>query len=246
MRSVTAAKICIAFLCALAAVFVAELAHAQSCSITPASGSFGTINVLSGAAIDSSSTFSVSCTGNRNQTIRLCIEFGGGSPTDNGQRALSNGSLFLDFELYSDSGYSQVWGSWGRVVTAYGSGGVQFDLPLGGAGSASHTFTVYARILAAQNTRQPAIYTWTGTSPAMVYSNSGSSCPNNGSTTSSSGTTWTATIAANCNVSATNINFGTSGSFISSAINSTGKVTAQCTNTTPYSIGLDNGNHANG
>jgi spore coat protein U domain-containing protein, fimbrial subunit CupE1/2/3/6 len=63
-------------------------AHAQNCTVGNASGSYGNVGVLSGAVDDSTSTFTVSCTGGKNQTVRLCIEMSAGSPTDAGKRAL--------------------------------------------------------------------------------------------------------------------------------------------------------------
>jgi len=144
---------------ALAAILTASLASApakaQGCTVTNASGSYGNVDALSGAASDSTSTFTVTCQGSKNKTVRLCIEMGAGSPTDAGKRALSNGTKYLDHEFYSDPSRTQLWGSWGSVVAAYGSGGVAQDLPFGGNSSVSKTFTVYARVLANQQTVAP-------------------------------------------------------------------------------------------
>src|SRR5437868_8114854 len=83
-------------------------ALAQSCTVTNASGSYGNIDVLSGAANDSTSTFTVTCSGTKNKTVRLCIELAAGSPIDGTKRALSNGAKFLDHEFYSDTSRTQV------------------------------------------------------------------------------------------------------------------------------------------
>src|SRR5207253_9616364 len=112
-------------------------AVAQSCTVTNASGSYGNVDVLSGAADNSMSTFTVTCTGNKNNTVRLCLEMSAGSPTDAGKRALSNGAKFVDHEFYSDASRTQLWGSWGSVVTAYGTGGVTYNLTLTSSGSGS-------------------------------------------------------------------------------------------------------------
>jgi spore coat protein U-like protein len=88
--------------------------------------------------------------GNKNKTVRLCIEMGAGSPTDAGRRALSNGTRFLDHEFYSDPSRTQLWGSWGAVTAAYGAGGMTADLPIGANGSASQSFTLFARVLSNQ------------------------------------------------------------------------------------------------
>ena len=227
---------------AFIALAVSSPALAQSCSVTNASGSYGSINVLSGAAVDTTSTFTVTCSGKKNNTVRLCIEMSAGSPTDAGKRALSNGAKFLDHEFYSDASRTQVWGSWGAVVTAYGSGGVTYDLLLNSSGSASHTFTLYARVLANQQAAAPLAYSWSATSPGTKYGYLGtSSCPTGGSSTNGGSTVWTATVATNCAVSATGINFGSSGT-ITSNVDATGSLTVQCTNATPYTVALNGGN----
>ena len=234
----TLLPIAIAFI----ALAVSSPALAQSCSVTNASGSYGSINVLSGAAVDTTSTFTVTCSGKKNNTVRLCIEMSAGSPTDAGKRALSNGAKFLDHEFYSDASRTQVWGSWGAVVTAYGSGGVTYDLLLNSSGSGSHTFTLYARVLANQQTAAPLAYSWSATSPGMKYGYLGSAvCPTGGSSTNGGSTVWTATVATNCAVSATGINFGSSGT-ITSNVDATGSLTVQCTNATPYTVALNGGN----
>jgi spore coat protein U-like protein len=230
------------FAAVLVAILASSPAEAQNCTVTNASGSYGNVNVLSGASADTTSSFTVSCTGNTNATVRLCIEMSAGSPTDGSKRALSNGTKFLDHEFYSDASRTQLWGSWGAVVTAYGSAGVTQDLALGLSGSANRTFTVYARVLANQQTATPLTYSWSGTSPGIKYGYRGSTaCPTGSKTTTGGSTVWTATVLANCSVSATGVNFGSSGP-ITSNVDATGTVTVQCTNSTPYTIALNGGN----
>lgn len=223
-------------------------AVAQSCSITPASGTFSSVDVLPGTGIDTTSSLTVNCTGNANSTVRLCIEMGRGASAagPSGERALTVGSDYLDFEFYSDAARTQLWGSWGSVVTAYGTGGFTYDLALGPGGSANQNLTVYARILSGQSTKTPQTYAWNGSSPAQRYGYAGANaCPTGGATSVSSGSTWTATVSANANVSATTLNFG-STSALSSNVDSTATISVQATNTTPYSIGLGNGLNASG
>jgi spore coat protein U-like protein len=161
---------------------------------------------------------------------------------DGTKRALNSGAKFLDHEFYSDASRSQVWGSWGSVVTAYGSGGVTYDLSMGRSTSASHTFTVYARVLANQQTASPLSYTWSAASPGIRYGYAGSAACPTGNNTATGGTTlWTATVPTNCLVSTTGVNFGSSGA-ITGNVDATGTATVQCTNTTPYAAALNGGN----
>ena len=230
------------------ALLPAGRAGAQSCSITPVSGSFGPVNVLPGTSIDSTATLSVSCTGTANNTVRLCIEMGRGASAagPSGERALTVGANYLDFEFYSNSGRTLLWGSWGSVVTAYGTGGITVDLPLGAGGSATTNLTAYTRIFGSQTTKIPQTYSWSGSSPAQRYGYvSASACPTGGATAVSSGSTLTATISPNANVSAGAMDFGSTSS-LSSNLDATATIAVQATNTTPYSIGLGNGANASG
>lgn len=101
------------------------------------------MDILSGAAATTSATFTVSCTGTANRTVTLCVEISPGQTNAQGNRRLAAGTYRLVHELYSDSAHTTVWGSWGLSSTAYSSGGVGFNLSLGGGGSASHQFTVH-------------------------------------------------------------------------------------------------------
>ena len=243
MWAVALIKHCAIIIAVVGALSLPQRAMAQSCSVTPASGSFGTIDVLAGSSVDSTSSFSVTCSGTADSQVRLCIELGRGAsaPGPMGQRALTFGADYIAFEFYSDASRTQLWGSWGSVVTAYGSGGITYDLGLGPTGSANPTFNVYARVLANQQTTKPSTYSWNGATPALRYGyDTGTPCPTGSATTYSSGTTWTATVAANCNVSATNMNFGSVG-LLSSGVNSTSIVTVRCTNTSPFNVGLSQG-----
>jgi len=221
------------------------LAFAQTCSITAFNGSYGAVDVLSGGADDSSNTFTISCTGTANQTVRLCIEMGpGNNPDASGNRVLTSGANTLRHEFYTSSARTTRWGSWGYNLTAYTPFpfGTTSDLNLGGSGSANRTFTVYTSVLANQQTKPPGTYNWnSGGTPLVSYGyQGGASCPTGGFNNSGGGSTYSATISANCNVSASNINFGSAGVLFTNK-DASGTVTVQCTNTTPYSIGLSAG-----
>jgi spore coat protein U-like protein len=116
------------------------------------------------------------------------------------------------------------------------------DLPLGSTGSASQTFPLYARVLANQRAAAPLTYTWTGASPGLEYGYAGSApCPTGPNVTYAGNTVWTATVLPNCTVSATGVNFGSSGP-ISSNVDAAGSVSVQCTKATPYTVALSGGN----
>ena len=152
-------------------------------------------------------------------------------------------------EVYADAAHTVVWGLWGLLSTAYGSGGQTEILTLGSGGSASMTLTAYgATATNQQATGGPGSYTWTmSTAPTIEYGYySGTSCPTGTIQAISGGSSWSATVNSNCNVSVSGINFGSTRSFISTAIDTTGTINVQCTDGSPYSVGLDNGLHASG
>lgn len=237
-------------LAALLGVFAlgaAASARAQSCTASIPAGNYGNVDILSGGTVDTTATFTISCTGSRNQTLRLCIDVSYGDTVNGaGQvRALTYSGKYLLHDIYSDAARSLELGSWGGgdFLFPFGSGGVQRDFSLGSTGSFSQTLTLYGRIAANQQTAVPGVYTWATASAGFTFFyGTTTSCPagtlyyrgNPGSSV------WTATILANCLVSATNVDFGATGVIVNQ-IDGQGAITARCTNTTPYAIALSNG-----
>ncbi|QDW36462.1 spore coat U domain-containing protein [Bradyrhizobium sp. KBS0727] len=226
-------------------------ADAQSCSVSAASGNYGSVDILSGSSVDTTSSFTVNCSGCLlGCTYNVCIQFDQGSPNSNSSiRYMGSGANTIQHELYSDAARTQVWGSWGYGTSQYGTGGVSFNLTIPLLSSASQTFTVYGRLKAGQQTAIPGTYTWNTASPALAGSayllTSPNCSANPGNFVNAGSSPWLATIPANCHLSATPLNFG-SASLLTSNVDAVGTVTVQCTNTTPYSIGLDSGANASG
>jgi spore coat protein U-like protein len=238
-----------AVLLVAAAAVVNPLASvAQTCTISPANGDYGVVDVLGGASASTSASFTVSCTGTPGAKVVACVELSPGQ-SSGGHRRLASGSYRLVHEIYADAAHTVVWGSWGLSSTAYGSAGQTEILTLGGGGSASMTLTAYgATATNQQATAGPGSYVWTmTTAPSIEYGYySGTSCPTGSIQAISGGSSWSATVNSNCNVAVTSVNFGSTGSFIASAIDTTGTINVQCTDGSPYSVGLDNGQHASG
>jgi spore coat protein U-like protein len=200
--------------------------------------------ILGGAAVDTTASLTISCTGAANQVVRACVELSPGQTNPLGQRRLSSGSYRLVHELYADPSRTTIWGSWGLSTTAYDlyPYGQTIDISLDSTGSASKALTVYGRVAANQPSAGPGSYVWTmTTAPAMEYDyDTSTPCPTGTKQSTAGGATWTATILANCTVTATSLNFGSSGVLITN-VDATSTITATCTNGTPYAIGLDAG-----
>jgi len=150
-------------------------------------------------------------------------------------------SNFVNFDLYQNSAHTTEWGNY---TNSYLGGGNQTSFTSNSSGNISNkTITVYAVLDGSQQTAIPGSYSETmsgSSSNELQYGSTSGNCPT-GSHTSQYSFTVSATLVAGCNVSATTLNFGSSG-VLASAVNQTSTVTATCTSTTPYNIGLNAGN----
>jgi len=236
---------------ALSACYAATPAAAISCTISQTNIAFGNVNLLSGAAVDTTGSITLSCTGAipANKTWRFCTNMEAGPDASGSQRRMASGGNFLQFELYTDSARTVPWGSW---ISGFKTAGSQNDFTASSS-TISGTMTVYARLLSGQQTAAVGSYTETFTGGGGANStdtrynaqSSGGGCLVG--TSNAYAPTWnvTANLLSNCNVSVSPLNFGSTSS-LSSNVDSTAVITVQCTIMSPYSIGLDNGTYANG
>ncbi|MBW2940813.1 Csu type fimbrial protein [Zhongshania aquimaris] len=194
--------------------------------------------------------------------VRLCFSIGvgaQGSGVTIVPRRMTSGGNELQFNLYRDSARSVVWPIAISGVNRY-EVDLQYSVPvLGGSGSGS--VTVYGDIISPQNTAVPGSYSNNFSNfidalmsfranEALLGTPSWPTSCTSGGTFSGTGSfpfVASATVEASCNpvFSVQNISFGTQG-VLSANIDTTAIVAPQCTNTTPYQIGLDNGQNASG
>lgn len=210
-------------------------ALAQTCTVSMPTIAFGNVNVLAGAAVNTTSTVTLTCSGGTSAGQRVCISIGAGSASDSTSRQLTgSGSNTARYDLYSNSAHTTLWGSW---QTGYDISGVQLDVPQ----NTTQPVTVYASFLGSQQTVIAGSYTATFTAnPFIQYANKAStSCPT-GSKTASASSSATATVVSSCNVSATNINFGALG-LLTGNNDASGTLSIQCNSTLPYTVSLNGG-----
>ena len=122
-------------------------AHAASvCTVTALPVAFGNYNPQAIAANTSTGSVTVVCqpvvaSATQIYTLRMST----GSSANYAQRTMLAGANNLNYQLYSDAGYTQVWGNGsGASSTVSGS------LPLSVLVPVSATHTVYGRLPAAQ------------------------------------------------------------------------------------------------
>jgi spore coat protein U-like protein len=129
---------------------------ANSCTISAGALSFAGYNSVAGTAVDGTATLTVACTKGSSATITL----GQGENADTGStdavplRRMVNGSNYLSYLLYSDSGRSTVWGNTAGTGAGYTA-----------VTSEDSAVTVYGRITAGQDV--PAA-TYTDTVTATI------------------------------------------------------------------------------
>jgi spore coat protein U-like protein len=134
--------------CTLLAALASPAAHALilgTCSATASGVAFGTYDLTSPTALQATSTITVTCTevfGTTSVTVYLST--GSGTFTT---RTMLSGTNKLDYNLYTNSAETNVWGD--------GTGSTTYDtLTIGNGiifGNSSASATVYGAIPALQN-----------------------------------------------------------------------------------------------
>jgi len=245
VRKLLISVVTILMLCCLARPAAATM----SCTNSFSNMQFGSIDVLAGTAIYTSGVGTISCTGaTPNATYQFCVSVRAGPDAVGNQRNMISGSNLLPFNLYWNSADTYPYGNYpnnylggGEPVTvqANGSGVVYVSgtayygvIPSGQQSVAPGSYTEYMAQVSSQIIQYGSLY-GAGSCPIGAYS-------------SEFAFYVYATVIPNCNISTIGgLTFPTS-SVLTSNVDTTGSISVQCTNTTPYSIGLDNGAHASG
>jgi spore coat protein U-like protein len=234
-------------LLALASAAAPRAAAAVSCGIAVTTLNFGSnLNLTSGAAVDSTATATVTCSGGADYTSYIfCVLVSDGSYASGSQRYMANGSARLPYNLYTNATYSAL----------LGSGDYQTYISTDGSGNASGTLTIYGQIPAGQQSAAGGSYSDALSGSAnqeLQYAlNNGASgntsCPLTGSGVKKSQFSFfaIASVAANCTVQSGSLAFP-AASILAADIDTSGTLSVQCGSSTPYSVGLDAGSHANG
>lgn len=229
-----------------------EITAAQTCAATVSAMNYGTnVDVLPGTPIDTTGTLTVNCTGTAGRSVRVCANIGRRNPNAPGgdpyrQMQGNATGLLISHEFYSDLGRTSRWGSWDNP--GYASGGIQVDVPLGSSGSGNAAYTIYARILAGQQTAQPDAYVMTLSGNTHTYSYQYVSTTTPTSPTCPytpwvryADTTVTATIPALCYLTVNGINFGAHATSFASPITAAGSIVPQCSNALSFTVSLGGG-----
>ncbi|MGZ9719422.1 Csu type fimbrial protein [Rhizobium miluonense] len=227
-----------------------SLAFAQTCNFTVTNMNFGAVDTLSGNPVTSTATLNISCTGgllDGGRRILICpnLGLGSGGASSATARQMVSGTNPLNYQIYSDSGRTVVWGS---STWSYPSRAPAFAMTmtiLGGIlSAATGSMTLYGTVLGSQPTAAAGAFTsnFSTTDTSFYYSySSATNCDSPSGSVGTAPFSVSASVAANCLVSIQNVNFGTQG-VLHTNVDATGSVTATCTQGTTYTISLNGGN----
>ena len=228
-----------------------RVALAFSCSATsPGTQSFGNVNPVSGLPYSTTGTIAVTCSVGllegltTGTSIRACLNIGGASGST--PRTLTNGTNTLQYNLYSDSAHTQIIGSASSAPP--NPIPVDFNLGLLGillGGTATQNVSIYAYLPAGQTTAPAGSYnqTFSGSNASIYYTSYVGTAPTCSTAWTSGGSfgfSVTANVTNTCNISATNMSFGSAG-LLTAALSGSALITAQCTMNDSYSIALNAG-----
>lgn len=222
-----------------------------TCSSAAMSGlAFGSVDPQS-SQTDSTSNFAYTCSNSKGSTYSATICFSIGEPggrQTNPRQMLDAAGDALNFQMYQDPGRSIIWGS-----QFFGSPTpLVVNVTLASGGTINGTATLYGRVLGSQNTAIPASYTDqynNGDTAVTINQQQGNASPGSCSG-AASGPYFpflvSATVVKKCTVSAGTLNFGNGVGLLTSAVNATTTLGVQCSNGTPYNVGLDAGQNSGG
>jgi spore coat protein U-like protein len=237
-------------------------AQALTCALSGVNPiDFGTPSPLDVAHSDVSSTYTVTCDAQKSEitgavgttrTVNLCASYDNGTAgaSGGGNRQLVNGGNNALFDVYPSAAYGPAhWGSRSGTPTGTVAQGQVVLVKTAGGGSTTApvatTFTAHARLFGGQNQMPPATYLSTLTvSVDAFWSDVKSDCAAGGAvgSTASAGQLVSVAYQEECRVgTVSSLEFGTSG-LLTSAIDAATAVSVTCTSTTPFRVGLNQGN----
>lgn len=135
--------------CALLLAPVGAVQAAANCSVSATVLAFGSYNPFSATPRDSTGTVTVSCTlgGLLSLLVSYEIKLSTGGSGSFSPRRMSSGANTLNYNLYTTSGRTTVWGN------GSGGTGTVSDGYLLGLGTTVRNYTVHGRVPALQNAR---------------------------------------------------------------------------------------------
>jgi spore coat protein U-like protein len=203
-------------LAAVLLVLTSTAAHATRICRLGASGiAFG---VFSGSALNTVGSITIRCVGSGNANFTLTLSTGSSGTYT--ARQMQNGSNILSYNLYKDPAVTQTFGD----GTA-GSTGISGTA----SGPEVTLVSIYGRV---PSQTIPAAGAYLDTITATLV------CLDLSCTGDTTSFTVTASVEANCTISATNLVFG---DYIQAQLDGQSQISLTCTNGSPWNVGLNEG-----
>jgi len=227
-------------------------AGSVSCNAYAGNLTFGTVNLLAGGVVDTSSTITYGCSADPGTRVQLCFSMGPDPNTHSyTTRNLGSGSNRMAFNLYTDAARTTIWGD-------VNSGGsyppVALVMDFGSNDYYKSTTTpLYGRIKTAGQTSLPAGTYDTGyingwpmsVSYKAIPSNKSPNCGIGGSTIQSSTYYIQAVVNSDCQLgNISTMDFGTVFQNLTQNVDSTATITVTCNGgqgANGYHVGLGDG-----
>lgn len=192
-----------------------------SCSVSMTDIAFGSFDVLPGASISSNSTLSISCTGVPlgSGNIHVCVAIP--------PRSMTGSSSSLAYDIYGPTPATTPWSNTTAILVPFSL--LQLN--------PKANVNVQSAVLGSQQSKPPGSYAQTLMATASYGLNS---CTSGSPATSNFTFHATATVVKSCNVSASNLSFG-SVTNLDAAVDGQSSLSLQCSNGTGYMISLDGG-----
>jgi spore coat protein U-like protein len=121
------------------------------CTVSTSGVAFGSFNPLPGLSADTNGTIAVTCTGAVSDTATYTIAITSGLGSFSARKMLAGGGS-LTYNLYKDSGCTQVWGD------GTGSSSTVSDSVTLTSSSLTTNYVVYSRIAGGQRMTKSNVY----------------------------------------------------------------------------------------
>lgn len=246
-------------LCALVLALCAGAARAQTCTIAPAPMVFPAVSSISSAAVNTTSELSITCnwSGVLSPPVEICLSLGAGSgngaSTSIAPRQLRDGSLVVNYNIYTDATYAaaKIWGGMGGTTPAGTAIQLTMNRPAGG-NSVTQSVTIYGRLEADATLAGIVV----GGTDRVFTSNFGGTMKYQfllsgllGCALLSQSVAIPLTVQApvinDCNIGVGTLAFPNAG-LLTSPVRTTSSLTVRCSNNTAYSIRLNAGTYGSG
>jgi len=229
--------------CALVVLSWPGVAAAQNCSVSMNGNiQFGYVNQPGQSFSSVTGSIGAWCSGAATAYVRVCISLG--APVDsswNPRLMYGPNGQKMAYNIYSDPGFTQIWGS---DVSPVGAP-VALDVKIENWGGGSGNVPYYARVPRQDNLPTGHYYVnfTAADTQVYLYGHNGTAPVCSSSMVNAGGFNFgvTADVQTECTVSATTLDFGSAGNIATTAVMASSTITVNCTPGINYSVALNAG-----